>query len=632
MFSTGTRKGVRNTMVKQLKRTFSLLLVGAVMVSLMALSAEAAEVTVQQIVPCQYDSVWGFSEGLCGVRIGDEKNGKWGYVDRTGKLVIPCQYNKVWDFSEGFATVRNNTGKCGVIDRAGTMVIPCQYDSISSFYEGFAVIENNNMQGVIDKTGKIVVPLGKYFWLLRFSEGLMPVQNNNGVGYIDSTGKEVIPCDGRYRGTGGIFSEGLARVYNRDMKVGYIDKTGKEVVPCQYDGGENFTNGVVKVHTGSSSDVGGIKYGLIDKTGREVIPCQYNELSFSDGLAVVRVGSYETGKYGVIDQTGKEIVSLGTYDYIEKFSDGFAVVRLGNAQTGKCGFIDKTGKLVIPCQYTRAIGFSEGLAMVANSKFEWGYIDSTGREVVPFRYEWGEPFSNGLAKVEGSSGKYGYVDKTGKEVVPCQYETAGYFSDGIAVVSNSSDKYGCLAIVDTAPPSQPEPRPTSTVGGFNDVLETDYFSDSVGWAVEKGITAGTSETTFSPNATCTTAQILTFLWRSQGQPEPTIKSQFTDVKEGDYFYKAALWANEKGLVSGSLFGGNTPCTRAMVMTYLWKLAGSPSAPAASFADVPGNSEYAPAVAYAVSEKITAGTSETTFSPNQTCTRGQIVTFLYRAFK
>ena len=87
-------------MVKQLKRTFSLLLVGAVMVSLMALSAEAAEVTVQQIVPCQYDSVWGFSEGLCGVRIGDEKNGKWGYVDRTGKLVIPCQYNKVWDFSE----------------------------------------------------------------------------------------------------------------------------------------------------------------------------------------------------------------------------------------------------------------------------------------------------------------------------------------------------------------------------------------------------------------------------------------------------------------------------------------------------------------------------------------------------
>lgn len=150
--------------------------------------------------------------------------------------------------------------------------------------------------------------------------------------------------------------------------------------------------------------------------------------------------------------------------------------------------------------------------------------------------------------------------------------------------------------------------------------------------MKKGVTAGTSETTFSPNATCTTAQVLTFLWRSQGQPEPTIKNQFTDVTESDYFYKAALWANEKGLVSGSLFGGNTPCTRAMVMTYLWKLAGSPSAPAASFADVPGNSEYAPAVAYAVSEKITAGTSETTFSPDQTCTRGQIVTFLYRAYR
>ncbi len=98
------------------------------------------------------------------------------------------------------------------------------------------------------------------------------------------------------------------------------------------------------------------------------------------------------------------------------------------------------------------------------------------------------------------------------------------------------------------------------------------------------------------------------------------------------FFVAALWAYEKGLVSGDSFDGSSPCTRAQAVTYLWKLAGSPSAPAASFADVPGNSEYAPAVAYAVSEKITAGTSETTFSPDQTCTRGQIVTFLYRAYR
>lgn len=172
---------------------------------------------------------------------------------------------------------------------------------------------------------------------------------------------------------------------------------------------------------------------------------------------------------------------------------------------------------------------------------------------------------------------------------------------------------------------------TPSTPKFTDIAANACYADAVAWAVEKDITAGTSDTTFSPESTCTTAQILTFLWRSQGQPEPTIKNQFTDVKESDYFHKAALWASEKGLISGSTFGGNTPCTRAATVTYLWKLAGSPSAPAASFADIPGDSEYASAVAYAVSEKITAGTSATTFSPEATCTRGQIVTFLYRAY-
>lgn len=190
---------------------------------------------------------------------------------------------------------------------------------------------------------------------------------------------------------------------------------------------------------------------------------------------------------------------------------------------------------------------------------------------------------------------------------------------------------GLTASVSPSLPSASTTTPVTTAPGFSDVKATAYYADAVKWAIDKNITAGTSTTTFSPEQTCTTAQILTFLWRSQGQPEPTIKNPFSDIKESDYFYKAALWASEKRLISGSTFGGNTPCTRAMVVTYLWKLAGSPSAPAASFADIPGNSEYAPAVAYAVSKKITAGTSETAFSPEATCTRGQIVTFLYRAY-
>lgn len=172
----------------------------------------------------------------------------------------------------------------------------------------------------------------------------------------------------------------------------------------------------------------------------------------------------------------------------------------------------------------------------------------------------------------------------------------------------------------------------SKVGGFNDVLETDYYAAPVLWAVENSVTSGTSATTFSPNNTCTTAQILTFLWRAKGSPEPTEKtSPFTDIKESDYYYKAALWAYEQGLISGTAFGGDVPCNRASTMTYMWKLAGSPSTSPSAFTDVPSTADYAQAVAWAVKEEITAGTSATTFSPGTTCTRAQIVTFLYRAY-
>ena len=177
-------------------------------------------------------------------------------------------------------------------------------------------------------------------------------------------------------------------------------------------------------------------------------------------------------------------------------------------------------------------------------------------------------------------------------------------------------------------PAGVEP-PVPTVGGFSDVRENAYYADAVLWAVENGITSGTSATTFSPNNTCTTAQILTFLWRANGSPAASGGNPFTDVSASAYYYQAARWAREKGLISGSAFNGDTPCTRAATVTYLWKLAGQPSAGASGFTDVPSSASYAQAVAWAVQEGITSGTSASTFSPNNTCTRAQIVTFLYR---
>lgn len=166
---------------------------------------------------------------------------------------------------------------------------------------------------------------------------------------------------------------------------------------------------------------------------------------------------------------------------------------------------------------------------------------------------------------------------------------------------------------------------------FYDVNDNAYYTDAVIWAIDKNITKGTSANTFSPNKICTTGEILTFLWKAKNAPEPSISNPFSDVKESNYYYKAALWAYENGLVSGSIFEANNPCTRSMTVDFLWKLAGSPSASKSSFSDIPDNANYAEAVNWAVNEKITSGTNNNIFSPNSTCTRGQIVTFLYRDF-
>lgn len=169
---------------------------------------------------------------------------------------------------------------------------------------------------------------------------------------------------------------------------------------------------------------------------------------------------------------------------------------------------------------------------------------------------------------------------------------------------------------------------------FNDVNPGDYFYDAVNWAVEKGITTGTSATTFSPNASCTRAQIVTFLWRASGSPEPkTASNPFTDVTANAYYRKAVLWAVENGITTGTsatTFSPDAPCTRAQGVTFLWRANGSKAASAAaSFTDVASDAYYAPAVAWAAEQNVTGGVGNGLFSPDTTCTRAQNVSMLYR---
>ena len=169
---------------------------------------------------------------------------------------------------------------------------------------------------------------------------------------------------------------------------------------------------------------------------------------------------------------------------------------------------------------------------------------------------------------------------------------------------------------------------------FEDICGTDYYFDPVLWAVKEGITTGTSTTEFSPEEDCTRAQVVTFLHRSVGCPMPMPESPFSDVTGGEYYYDAVLWAAGSKITTGRTATTFTPdeaCTRAQVVTFLWRTCGEP-APISNnnpFTDVSASEYYYDAVLWAVEQGITTGTSATTFSPEETCIRGQIVTFLYR---
>ena len=174
-------------------------------------------------------------------------------------------------------------------------------------------------------------------------------------------------------------------------------------------------------------------------------------------------------------------------------------------------------------------------------------------------------------------------------------------------------------------------------GVFVDVATGSYYEDAVDWAVENGITQGTDDTHFAPDGICTRAQAVAFLWRAAGSPKPETRTMpFADVPAGSYYYDAVLWAVENGIAKGTsdtTFSPNMTCTRAQIVAFLWRSEKSPAAGTANpFADVKSAAYYADAVLWAVKEDITKGTTSTAFSPNTDCTRAQIVTFLWRCKK
>ena len=223
------------------------------------------------------------------------------------------------------------------------------------------------------------------------------------------------------------------------------------------------------------------------------------------------------------------------------------------------------------------------------------------------------------------------VTKTGGAAT-IRYASMGY--------QNVSDLHSAVdTLLQEASQPSPSPSPTPTPAPqpdlFADVADPSaYFYEPVYWARENGITTGTSPTTFSPYAACTRGQIVTFLWRVMGQPSPASwGNPFKDVKPSDYYYTPVLWAYHSGVTTGTsptTFAPNKACTREQCVTFLWRAAGRPdTSPGTQFKDVKGDAYYAVPVYWALSHGITTGVAPTSFGVGQKCTRGQIVTFLYR---
>ncbi len=352
-------------------------------------------------------------------------NGKWGAIDKFGKVIIPIKYDEViHQLYRGFAAVQND--KWGAIDEFGNEITPLIYDRINFLHEGLVAVQLNDKWGIIDFAGKEIIPL-KYDRIDFFHEGFAAVELNNKRGFVDVTGTEVIPL---IYDRIDFFHEGFAAV-RLNNKWGFIDVTGKEVVAINYDRIDFFHEGLAAVLKKG-------KCGFVDTNGIEIIPLKYDGSGrFHEGFAAVSTND----KWGFVDTNGIEIIPL-KYDVIRRFNEGFAAVSTND----KWGFIDATGKEVIPLIYDKVIDFNDGIALVLLENNEI-CIDKTGKEIIHFKnYKFISQFYNGLAAVEyQKSYGYGLIDKYGKEIIPIKYDEVNHFSEGLAAVL----KKGKWGFVDT---------------------------------------------------------------------------------------------------------------------------------------------------------------------------------------
>ena len=421
---------------------------------------------------------------------------------------------------------------------------------------------------------------------------------------------------------------GTTVVYGQTLQLGTSGGSGTGTVTYA------VTNGTGEATIDATGKLTPVKVGTVKVTATKAGDASYNSITSAEvEITITRATPTGAPKYTAITTSGKTLADAGLT------TAGSTL----NPNAGTLVWVDNTGTVL-----------SDTTAVAANTTYKWLFTptDANYTTLTGFIELYHKSSSGGggwyytyytikaTAGTNGSISPSGWTSvRDGRDqtftITPDKgYAVAKVLVDGKSVGAVKSYTFKNVTKDHTIEAIFMKSNGNPQTGVFVDVAEGSYYEEAIDWAVEKGITNGVSSNMFAPNDPCTRAQIVTFLWRAAGSPAPKSMSSFTDVPADAFYAKAVAWAVENGITSGTgegKFSPNATCTRAQAVTFLYRASGSPAVSgSAEFSDVATNAYYADAVAWAAKKGITTGIGGGLFGSDNDCTRGQIVTFLWRA--
>ena len=446
--------------------------------------------------------------------------------------------------------------------------------------------------------------------------------------YENSTVNVVITLTAKDNQAALTLTGGTTVVYGQTLQLGTSGGSGTGAVTYA------VTNGTGQATIDATGLLTPVKVGTVKVTATKAGDASYNSITSAEvEIHITRATPTGAPKYTAITTSGKTLADAGLT----------TTGSMLNPNAGTLVWVDNADN-VLPGT----------TAVAANTTYKWlftptdtNYTTLTGSiELYHKSSSGGGGWYYTYYTIKATAGTNGSISPSGWTsvrdgrdqtftITPDKgYAVAKVLVDGKSVGAVKSYTFKNVTKDHTIEAIFMKSNGNPQTGVFVDVAEGSYYEEAIDWAVEKGITNGVSSNMFAPNDPCTRAQIVTFLWRAAGSPAPKSMSSFTDVPADAFYAKAVAWAVENGITSGtgeSKFSPNSTCTRAQAVTFLYRASGSPAVSgSAEFSDVATNAYYADAVAWAAKKGITTGIGGGLFGSDNDCTRGQIVTFLWRA--